>query len=98
MRVLGVTNPHCSIRPCAARAINSRMRRRTPQGIQRFSTRASTRAVGTPPNMRGMNNTGERATMVVEAVTEQTSAAMSQAELPTPTTSTSLPRKRSGVR
>ena len=86
------------MRPCAMRAINSRMRRRIAQGIQGFSIFPSTREVGTPRNMRGINSTGERAAIVVDFVTVQMSEAMSQALLPAPTTSTSLPLNGSGTR
>jgi hypothetical protein len=48
--------------------------------------------------MRGIKRTGDRAAMVTDRVTVQMSAAMSQALLPTPTTSTSLPANGAGTR
>jgi hypothetical protein len=85
------------MRPWAMRVIISRMRRQIGQGIHGFSSLPSTRGVGTPKNMRGISNTGERAAMVAEAVTVQMSDAMSHALLPAPTTSTCLPLKGSGT-
>ena len=95
---LGVVKPHCSMRPCTTRTSSSRIVRRSGQGIQGFSMRVSTRAVGTPNIMRGITSTGERAEITVAWVTTQMSAAMSTALLPMPTTSTFLPRNGSGTR
>ena len=53
--------------------------------------------IGTPNNMRGITNTGERAEIVVDLVTTQMSDAMSTALLPIPTTNTRLSRNGSGT-
>ena len=98
VRVLGVTKPHCSMRPCTMRTSSSRTVRRSAHGIHFFSMRPSTREVGTPNSMRGITSTGERAEMTVLSVTTQMSDAMSTALLPMPTTSTRLSRKGSGTR
>ncbi len=76
----------------------SRINRRIGQGIQGFSNLPSTRAVGTPRNMRGISSTEERAAMVVDAAMVQMSDAMSQALLPAPTSSTCFDLKGSGTR
>ena len=98
VRVFGVVKPHCSMRPCTTPTSTSRIVRRTGHGIQRFSSRPSTREVGTPNIMRGITSTGERAEMCVDFVTTQMSEAMSTALLPMPTTSTRLSRNGSGTR